>query len=100
MKSIVFMTYWQGLAVTIIPGVPSDERNKWEVGRCVFVAAHSCCGVAHDSVNGACAQNFVLCIEMVLFAILHICAFNYRGTASARAHAAALWRLNLAGSRL
>lgn len=30
-KSIVFMTYWQGLAVTIIPGIPSDERNKWEV---------------------------------------------------------------------
>lgn len=47
-KSVVFMTYWQQLAVAILPFSEPDEMN-----------------------------NFVLCIEMAFFAFLHYKAFPY-----------------------
>ena len=48
-KLIVFMTYYQGLAVATIPGVSKETTTKW--------------------------NNFVLCIEMLLFAVMLARAF-------------------------
>jgi len=51
-KSVVFLTYWQGLLVGIIPGLSAEEA---------------------ELLNDA-----ILSVEMVFFALLHLCAFSYR----------------------
>ncbi|KNC55239.1 transmembrane protein 184a [Thecamonas trahens ATCC 50062] len=49
-KSVVFLTYWQSLAVALLP-VPKEDAEAWD--------------------------NFILCVEMLLFAFVHWFAFSY-----------------------
>ncbi|KAJ7537570.1 hypothetical protein O6H91_11G012000 [Diphasiastrum complanatum] len=55
-KSVVFLTYWQGLLV--------------------FLAAKS--GLIADADEAANVQNFIICIEMAAAAIGHLFAFPYK----------------------
>ena len=48
-KSVVFLTYWQSLAVAALPGVSTEDANR--------------------------LNDFVLCVEMLGFAALHWKAF-------------------------
>lgn len=57
-KLVVFATYWQSLIVTTIPGMSKEDGYKW--------------------------NDFILCIEMLLFAIVHLFAFSAREFASGR----------------
>ena len=50
-KAVIFATYWQGLAVATLP-LPREDAEAW--------------------------NNFILCVEMLLFAIIHCFAFSYR----------------------
>lgn len=47
-KLVVFMTYWQSLGVAVVPGI--SEPARW--------------------------NDFILCIEMLVFALLHLSAFG------------------------
>jgi hypothetical protein len=49
-KSVVFMTYYQNLAVSILPGITTQEANRW--------------------------NDFILCCEMTIFAVMHCFAFS------------------------
>lgn len=51
-KSVVFLTYWQGLLVAIVPGLSVEEAQ-----------------LTNDAILG---------VEMLFFALLHLCAFSYR----------------------
>jgi len=51
-KLVVFMTYWQSLIVTTLPGMTSEEGYKWD--------------------------DFILCLEMLVFAVVHLYAFSAR----------------------
>ena len=68
-KGVVFMTFWQGLAITILAettdvgGADSSDSEEWAMS----------------------AQNFLICLEMLLFSIAHFYCFptyewepNYR----------------------
>jgi hypothetical protein len=62
-KLIVFMTYYQALAVATIPGVEPETAAKW--------------------------NNFILCIEMLFFAIMLAFAFpasEFKGETSVQLH--------------
>ena len=48
-KIVIFATYYQSLAVAAVPGVPHELSQRW--------------------------NNFILCCEMSLFAVLHFVAF-------------------------
>ncbi|CEM30193.1 unnamed protein product [Vitrella brassicaformis CCMP3155] len=48
-KTIIFATYWQGLLISILPNIASDRRQMW--------------------------NSFILCLEMLFFAILQLHAF-------------------------
>ena len=50
-KGVVFMTFWQGLAITILASTRhnAQSRTQW----------------------AASAQNFLVCLEMLLFSIAH-----------------------------
>lgn len=50
-KLVVFATYYQALFVSLVPGVPIDRLNRW--------------------------NDFILCLEMVIFAVLQIWAYNW-----------------------
>lgn len=60
-KSVVFLTYWQGVLV--------------------FLAAKS--GFISNADEAADLQNFVLCVEMLLAAVGHLYAFPYKEYAGA-----------------
>ncbi|KAL7082256.1 hypothetical protein ACP275_14G088200 [Erythranthe tilingii] len=60
-KSVVFLTYWQGVLV--------------------FLAAKS--GLIKDAKEAAEFQDFILCVEMLVAAIGHLYAFPYREYAGA-----------------
>ncbi|RCV10221.1 hypothetical protein SEVIR_2G097800v4 [Setaria viridis] len=62
-KSVVFLTYWQGVLV--------------------FLAAKS--GFIRDAEKAAYLQNFVLCVEMLIAAIGHRFAFSYKEYAGSNA---------------
>lgn len=49
-KSVVFLTFWQNRVVELIPGITNEQAFAW--------------------------KDFILCLEMVLFALLHLVAFN------------------------
>ncbi|CEG47806.1 Predicted seven transmembrane receptor-rhodopsin family [Plasmopara halstedii] len=49
-KSVVFLTFWQNSFLDLIPGITNEQTFAW--------------------------KDFILCIEMVLFALLHLLAFN------------------------
>lgn len=55
-KSVVFLTYWQGVLV--------------------FLAAKM--GFIEDSDDAADVQNFIICVEMAMAAVGHIYAFPYK----------------------
>lgn len=55
-KGVVFMTFWQGLAITVLAEVTDVGGNDAEVW------AKS-------------AQNFLICLEMLLFSIAHFYCF-------------------------
>ena len=50
-KGVVFMTFWQGLAITILANTTKSKasRTQW----------------------ASSAQNFLVCLEMLLFSIAH-----------------------------
>ena len=50
-KIVVFATYYQQLAIQIVPGIPLEKLNRW--------------------------NDFILCIEMVVFAGIHMYAFHW-----------------------
>jgi len=50
-KLIVFMTFWQSLAITNAPGMTEKLAERW--------------------------NDFVLCVEVLLFAVLHSRSFTY-----------------------
>ncbi|KAL8152091.1 hypothetical protein V2J09_021899 [Rumex salicifolius] len=60
-KSVVFLTYWQGVMV--------------------FLAAKS--GIIKDSKDAAHFQNFLVCVEMLIAAFGHFYAFPYKEYAGA-----------------
>ncbi|KAH7351679.1 hypothetical protein KP509_19G009400 [Ceratopteris richardii] len=60
-KSVVFLTYWQGVLV--------------------FLAAKS--GFIKNSNDAADVQNFIICVEMAVAAIVHLYAFPYKEYAEA-----------------
>lgn len=60
-KSVVFLTYWQGVLV--------------------FLAARS--GLIKSADDAADVQNFVICVEMAVAAIGHLYAFPYKEYAEA-----------------
>ncbi|GMH14976.1 hypothetical protein Nepgr_016817 [Nepenthes gracilis] len=60
-KSVVFLTYWQGVLV--------------------FLAAKS--GFIEDSQDAADFQNFIVCVEMLIAAVGHFYAFPYKEYAGA-----------------
>ncbi|XP_073269998.1 uncharacterized protein [Primulina huaijiensis] len=60
-KSVVFLTYWQGVLV--------------------FLAAKS--GLINDTEEAAEFQNFIICVEMLIAAIGHLYAFPYKEYAGA-----------------
>ncbi|KAF0909021.1 hypothetical protein E2562_030560 [Oryza meyeriana var. granulata] len=62
-KSVVFLTYWQGVLV--------------------FLAAKS--GFIKNAEKAAYLQNFVLCVEMLIAAIGHRFAFSYKEYAGSNA---------------
>ncbi|TDH69791.1 hypothetical protein CCR75_007259 [Bremia lactucae] len=49
-KSVVFLTFWQNRLLDFIPGITNEQAFAW--------------------------KDFILCVEMVLFACLHLLAFN------------------------
>jgi len=51
-KSVVFATYWQSLAVAAMPGLSQEEGQRW--------------------------NNLVLCVEMVPFALILSLAFGHK----------------------
>ncbi|OMO86192.1 Organic solute transporter Ost-alpha [Corchorus capsularis] len=60
-KSVVFLTYWQGVLV--------------------FLAAKS--GFIKDAEEAAQFQNFIICVEMLVAAVGHLYAFPYKEYAGA-----------------
>ncbi|KAK6139496.1 hypothetical protein DH2020_026756 [Rehmannia glutinosa] len=60
-KSVVFLTYWQGVLV--------------------FLAAKS--GLIKDTEEAAEFQNFIICVEMLIAAVGHLYAFPYKEYAGA-----------------
>ncbi|XP_051136663.1 uncharacterized protein LOC127255244 isoform X1 [Andrographis paniculata] len=60
-KSVVFLTYWQGVLV--------------------FLAAKS--GLIKDTEEAAEFQNFIVCVEMLVAAVGHLYAFPYKEYAGA-----------------
>ncbi|XP_062156913.1 uncharacterized protein LOC133864556 [Alnus glutinosa] len=60
-KSVVFLTYWQGVLV--------------------FLAAKS--GFIKDAEEAAQFQNFIICVEMLIAAVGHLYAFPYKEYAGA-----------------
>ncbi|XP_057840642.1 uncharacterized protein LOC131050448 [Cryptomeria japonica] len=60
-KSVVFLTYWQGVLV--------------------FLAAKS--GIIRSAEEAANVQNFILCVEMLIAAVGHLYAFPYKQYAEA-----------------
>ncbi|ETO18881.1 hypothetical protein RFI_18364, partial [Reticulomyxa filosa] len=50
-KIVIFATYWQGLAVTIAPGMTVEHAMKW--------------------------NDFILCVEMSVFAFIHMRSFPW-----------------------
>ena len=55
-KGVVFMTFWQGLAITVlaeVTDVGADNSTEWAMA----------------------AQNFLICLEMLLFSIAHFYCF-------------------------
>jgi len=51
-KTIVFATYWQALLILGLSGMNTDDGNKW--------------------------NDFILCIEMLFFAIIHLKFFPWQ----------------------
>lgn len=57
-KGIVFMTFWQGLAISILADTTTAGRTK-----------------EASETWAAQAQNFLICLEMLLFSIAHFYCF-------------------------
>ncbi|KAF4317031.1 hypothetical protein BBO99_00008298 [Phytophthora kernoviae] len=49
-KSVVFLTFWQSSLLSFVPGITNEQSFAW--------------------------KDFILCLEMVLFAVIHLAAFN------------------------
>ncbi|CAH9076443.1 unnamed protein product [Cuscuta europaea] len=73
-KSVVFLTYWQGVLV--------------------FLAAKS--GFIKDTEEAAKFQDFIICVEMLIAAVGHLYAFPYKEYAGANIGVSGSFRASLA----
>ena len=105
-KTVIFMTFWQGLVIDMVPGLGEEEAHKWTVcafflrvcvGFRVCVSVCACVSVCRRTtatshligrgVISAClcayrAQDLLVTFEMIIFALMQLNAFGYKGTAS------------------
>ncbi|KAL6545661.1 hypothetical protein OROGR_009535 [Orobanche gracilis] len=88
-KSVVFLTYWQGSLGAPVEVLPCDlsvmvrvlEAASCIYGVLVFLAAKS--GLVKNTEEAAEIQNFIVCVEMLIAAINHLYAFPYKEYAGA-----------------
>lgn len=84
-KGVVFMTFWQGLAI----GLLAESTSAGGFGESAKDASSSVSTTVDPSEWATMAQNFLICLEMLLFAIAHFYVFpteewrpGYRPTVS------------------
>jgi hypothetical protein len=70
-KGVVFMTFWQGLVISILANTPSLTSPKSGAGNGTEITVHE---DAEDKW-AAQAQNFLICLEMLIFSVAHFFAF-------------------------
>ena len=89
-KGVVFMTFWQGLAIGLL-AESTGEGSAFGATTTADTEATSTGGIykANPSEWALMAQNFLICLEMLLFAIAHFYVFpteewhpNYRPSVS------------------
>lgn len=61
-KGIVFVTFWQGLVISILASTSVTGRGSGHAGE-------------DPNISGRQAQNFLICLEMLLFSIFHFHCF-------------------------
>jgi hypothetical protein len=90
-KGIVFLTFWQGLAISILVNLKFDSDNEFASGATTIVSALTNSTAADStgasSISGpiyhqktaqeqaAEIQNILICVEMLFFSIAHWCVF-------------------------
>ena len=65
-KGVVFMTFWQGLAINIMFHAGDNESDDDD-------ASDSDSGSAVNSASSI--QNILICMEMLFFSVSHWCVF-------------------------
>jgi len=75
-KGIVFMTFWQGLVISFLASTTNVEKNPAAAGSGDEGSASGSGNSADDAdLWGKQAQNFLICLEMLLFSIAHFYCF-------------------------
>ncbi len=64
-KGIVFMTFWQGLVISFLASTSADNPPQGDQQQ----------GEDNADLWGKQAQNFLICLEMLLFSIAHFYCF-------------------------
>jgi len=68
-KGVVFMTFWQGLAISILANTPSLTTNSSATITEITTRENE------EDIWAAQAQNFLICLEMLIFSVSHFFAF-------------------------
>jgi len=89
-KAVVFFTFWQSVALSIMVNIgvlrqteeytAEDVATSLQVCQCacmrVHVTTHHHCEGAHRVMA---SQDFLVCVEMFIASIAHHYAFSYKG---------------------